>query len=67
VQIDYQKDGNIDHSMMVTQKVGNGNTQIYLTYSNHYDTPYDDKKNVTLDSILKKYPTANFYAWQVKY
>jgi len=57
LQLDKDKNGNIDHSMIVTKKDPSG--MIYLTYHS------DSQKDFAFDKILSKYPNANYYGWKL--
>jgi hypothetical protein len=57
LQIDFNRDGRIDHSMVVTRKDSYGN--IYLTY---HSTNW---LNRSFSSIYSSYPTANYYGWRL--
>ncbi|MFD8416499.1 amidase domain-containing protein [Streptomyces sp. NPDC059650] len=56
VQVDFNKDGSKDHSMMVTYRSGNG--MPYLTY--HSTNTY----RKSLASIIAAYPNAVYYAYR---
>lgn len=56
LQIDFEKDGFIDHSMIVTQISG---SKIYLSYH----TP--NTLNELLDNIQSRNPNAAFYGWRL--
>lgn len=54
LQVDFNRDGTWDHTMIVTKKIG---TEVYLTYhtTNTVDRAFSD--------LLSSYPNANWYAW----
>ncbi|MFJ3840752.1 amidase domain-containing protein [Streptomyces sp. NPDC054904] len=56
LQVDFNKDGSKDHSMMVTYRSGNG--MPYLTY--HSTNTY----RKSLASILASYPDARYFAYR---
>ena len=55
LQVDFTRDGTVDHTMIVTKIGGNG--ERYLTYhtNNNLNKPFSD--------FYKAYPNANYYAW----
>lgn len=53
LQIDFQRDGQIDHTMIVTWV---GTSDLYLTYHTN------DNLNRSLQSIIDQYPNAWYYA-----
>lgn len=55
LQVDWQRDGTIDHSMIVTKKDSLGT--IYLTY---HSNPTRDR---SITDILRQYPTSAYYGW----
>jgi len=70
VQIDYDSDGEIDHSMVITKITENGNndTKIYVTYNNMYGEIDPGFKNRQMADIISEYPKENntYYIWHVK-
>jgi hypothetical protein len=56
LQIDFNRDGYIDHSMIVTYKDSN---DLYLTYHTN------DTLNRPLSSIYSQYPTAIYHYWRL--
>lgn len=69
VQIEYSKNWTIGHSMVVTKITWAWVNNIYLTYSNEYNIPSNDKLNNPLSTILQANPQTdhNYYAWRVIY
>jgi hypothetical protein len=55
LQLDFNRDGTMDHSMLVTKTTSK---DIYLTYHT------TNTKNRSLRAILKKYPRAKYYAYR---
>ncbi len=55
LQLDFNRDGTMDHSMLVTKVTSK---DIYLTYHS------TNTKNRSLRAILKKYPRAYYYAYR---
>ncbi len=63
VQIDYQKDGIWDHTMIVTKIDSN---DMYMTYRGASDPPYGEK-DVSLNYLKDiKYPNAGFMGYRLK-
>ena len=56
LQVDFNKDGSKDHSMMTTYRSASGVP--YLTY---HDA---DTYRRSVASIIASYPTANYYAYR---
>lgn len=57
LQMDFDRDGYIDHSMVVTYKDSYGT--IYLSYHT------TDTRNRSINSILQQYPNAAYYGWRI--
>jgi hypothetical protein len=59
LQMDFNRDGYVDHSMVVTAKNASGT--IYLSYHT------TDTRNRSISSILSAYPNANYYGLRIYY
>lgn len=59
LQMDFNRDGYVDHSMVVTAKDSYGT--IYLSYHT------TDTRNRSINSILSQYPNAVYYGWRIYY
>ena len=59
LQVDFDKDGHIDHSMIVTKK--DSSNTIYLTYHTN------NTKDRSISDLLSEYPNANYYGWRLYY
>jgi len=57
LQVDFNRDGHIDHSMIVTKK--DSSKTIYLTYHTN------NTKDRSIKDILSKYPRAKYYGWRL--
>lgn len=57
LQMDFGRDGFIDHSMVVTGKDRNG--VIYLSYHSN------NTLNKSINSIVSAYPKAIYYGWRM--
>jgi len=61
LQIDFQNDGHMDHSMVVTSKDSRG--KIYLTY---HTSNYKNREFGEIDSSVKKsYPKVKYWRWKL--
>lgn len=58
LQMDFDRNGTIDHSMVVTYKSSTG--VIYLSYHT------TDTRNKSINTILSQYPSAAYYGWLIK-
>lgn len=58
LQIDWEGNGSVDHTAVVTKK--DSNNKLYLTYhsNNRLDKPFTE--------IQLAYPLAKYYAWKLK-
>lgn len=58
LQLDFDRDDNISHSMFVTDRIGTGewSSEVMLTYHS------DNQHNKRLSSIIETYPDAWYYA-----
>jgi Putative amidase domain len=70
LQVDWDGNGKIDHSMIVTRKDSNNGTA-YLTYHSGFNGPVVDKPHWQLryapnDPHLILYPKLKFYGWRLK-
>jgi len=56
VQIDYNKDGRWDHTMIITAVTS---SDMYVTYH------WTDRKYVSLTQLINKYPNAQFMGYRL--
>lgn len=59
LQLDFDRNNVVDHSMVVTKKDANGT--IYLSYHT------TDTRNKSINTILSQYPSAWYYGWKINY
>gem|GEM_PF-5853810 len=54
--MDYWKSGHINHTMMITKKLGNSPHDIFVSYNNEYNQLLTDAYDISLSQVMREFP-----------